>query len=459
MTDPNTLPVSSKATPEEMIEDLKPLVDFQEKGLSLEELETIIDNRLIPHLMRYDQPGFQSMFNAFPEEGAEFGARIALSFNQGVTNWQVSPGGVMLEEMCSQKMCELFGFASSSDATFMASGTYGNQEALYLAIHKQAEKEGFKLEEEGIKGFKDPSRLAVLTSSDAHFSIKHAVRMLGLGEDSLVFLAVDENRRIDVEKLKVVAEELRESKDIFFVFTTAGTTSTGSVDPIEPIAKICQEIGAWLHVDGAYGFGYKLVPEWEHLFNGFELADSVCFNPHKQLGIPIPNSMLFVRDANEFGRMTVYSDYFNRKKDPEPNPGLKSIPSTRPFSALPLVASLRYQGMAKVIERLRAPLQAIKDFYDTIKDEKDIEIPHKPELGILCFRIIPKDFPEKELDKLQRYVYDRIMSERKRTISLSKLNDKAVLRVVAISPAVTTEALMETIKIVRSIATEYKITK
>jgi len=459
MTDPNNLPVSSKATPEEMIEDLKPLIDFQEEGLSLKKLGTMIDEQLIPHLMRYDQPGFQSMFNAFPEEGAEFGAKIALSFNQGVTNWQVSPGGVMLEEMCCQTLCKLFGFDSGSDATFMASGTYGNQEALYLAIHKQAEKEGFKLEEKGIKGFKDPSRLVVLTSIDAHFSIKHAVRMLGLGEDSLVFLAVDKNRRIDVEKLKATVKELQKSKDIFFVFTTAGTTSTGSVDPIEPIAKICEEIDAWLHVDGAYGFGYKLVPEWEHIFKGFELADSVCFNPHKQLGIPIPNSMLFVRDANEFGRMTVYSDYFNRKKDPEPNPGLKSIPSTRPFSALPLVASLRYQGMTKVIERLRAPLQAIKDFYVNLKNEKDIETLHNPELGILCFRIIPEGFPEEELDKLQRYVYDRIMSERKRTISLSKLNNKAVLRVVAISPVVTSEALMDTIKIVRSIATEYERTK
>ncbi|MHA1125146.1 MAG: pyridoxal phosphate-dependent decarboxylase family protein [Candidatus Heimdallarchaeota archaeon] len=459
MTDLIKIPVSSKATPEEMREDLKPLIDFQDDGLPLKELRDLIDERLIPHLMRYDQPGFQSMFNAFPEEGAEFGAKIALSFNQGVTNWQVSPGGVMLEEMCCQTLCKLFGFGSGADATFMASGTYGNQEALYLALHKHAEKEGFKLEEKGIKGFKDPNRLVVLTSHDAHFSIKHAVRMLGLGEDSLVFLEVDENRRIDVTKLKESVKELQKSKDIFFVFVTAGTTSTGSVDPIEPIAKVCEEIGAWLHVDGAYGFGYKLVPEWEHLFKGFELADSVCFNPHKQLGIPIPNSMLFVRRDDDFGRMTLYSDYFNRKNDPEPNPGLKSIPSTRPFSALPLVTSLRYQGMTKVIERLRAPLQAIKVFYTNLKKEKDVKILHKPELGILCFRIIPVGFPEKELDKLQRYVYDRIMLERKRTISLSKLNNKAVLRVVAISPVVTSEALMDTIKIVRSIALEYQVSK
>jgi len=456
MSKHKSIPICSKASPEEMAVDLKSLVDFQDEGLTLLSLNKKIEKQLIPHLMRYDLPGFQSMFNAFPEEGAKYGATIALYFNQGVTNWQVSPGGVILEELCCKALCKLFGFSSDSDATFMASGTYGNQEALYLALHKQAEKEGFNLAEKGLKGFKDPSRLTVLTSFDAHFSVKHAVRMLGLGEESLGFILVDENRRIDVNHLREKIKELQDSKDIFCVFITAGTTSTGSVDPIKPIAEICQEIGAWLHVDGAYGFAYNLVPEWKHLFIGAELADSLCWNPHKQLGIPIPNSLLFVRRWEDFGRMTVYSDYFNRKDDPEPNPGLKSPPSTRPFSALPLVTSLRLQGMTKVIQRLRAPLEAIKTLYENLKTEKNIELIHQPDTGILCFRIIPTGFPEKELDNLQRYVYDGIMADRDRTISLTKLDEKVVLRVVAISPIVTTKALMETILRVRVLAKEYK---
>jgi L-2,4-diaminobutyrate decarboxylase len=453
----SNIPICSKTSPEEMIVDLTPLIDFQDDGLSLEILNEMIEDRLIPHLMKYDHPGFQSMFNDIPEEGAEFGAKIALSFNQGVTNWQVSPGGVMLEELCCKALCQLFGFSPNSDATFMYSGTYGNQEALYLALHKKAEKEGFNLAEKGIKGFNDPNKLVILTSSDAHFSIKHAARMLGLGEESIKILSVDRNRRIDINNLKKTLEELHDKKEVFFVFTTAGTTSTGSVDSTLPIAKLCQEYDIWLHVDGAYGFAYSLVPEYKHLFDGFELADSLCWNPHKQLGIPIPNSLLFVKRWEDFGRMTLFSDYFNRKEDPEPNPGLKSIPSTRPFSALALVTSLRYQGMTKVIQRLRAPLIAIKSLYENLKNVGDIELCHKPDTGILCFRIIPEGFPEEQLDKLQRYVYDRIMLERERTISLTKLDNKVVLRVVAISPVVTFEALIETISNVRALAGEYKI--
>ncbi len=456
MSKHKSIPICSKASPEEMAADLKSLVDFQDEGLTLLALNRMVEKQLIPHLMQYDQPGFQSMFNAYPEEGAKYGATVALYFNQGVTNWQVSPGGVMLEELCCKAICKLFGFSPDADATFMASGTYGNQEALYLALHKQAEKEGFDLAEKGLKGFKDPSRLIVLTSKDAHFSVKHAARMLGLGEECLRFLPVDSNRRISVHKMKEIIMKLQKSKDIFCVFITAGTTSTGSVDPILPIAEICEEIGAWLHVDGAYGFAYRLVLEWNYLFEGAELADSLCWNPHKQLGIPIPNSLLFVKRWEDFGRMTVYSDYFNRREDSEPNPGLKSPPSTRPFSALSLVTSLRYQGITKVIERLRAPLVAIKMFYERLKKEDDIEICHQPDLGILCFRIVPDGYPEKELDNLQRYVYDSIMAERERTISLTKLDDKIVLRVVAIDPVVTTKALMETISRVKALAKEYK---
>ena len=451
------IPIYSGASPEQVAADLEPLIDFQDEGLSLDALTQLVQEHLLPHLMRYDQPGFQSMFNAFPEEGAEFGAKIALTYNQGVTNWQVSPGGAMLEELCCQALCRIFELAPTSDATFMYSGTYANQEALYLALHRKAERHGFNLAEKGLQGFADPTRLVVLTSCDAHFSVKHAIRMLGLGEQCLATLAVDRNRRIDAERMEETLNEWCETKDVFCIVATAGTTSTGSVDPILPIARMCEKIGAWSHVDGAYGLAYSLLPEWKPLFSGIELADSVSWDPHKQLGIPIPNSLLFVRRREDFGRMALYSDYFNREGDVEPNPGLKSPPSTRPFSALSLVTSLRHQGMAQVLRRLYAPLAAIKTLAEHLQSQADIEVLHQPDTGILCFRITPEGLPEERLDPLQQYVYDRIITEGKRSISMTKLDNKTVLRLVAISPSVTSQALMETISKVRTLAREYQM--
>jgi L-2,4-diaminobutyrate decarboxylase len=324
-----------------------------------------------------------------------------------------------------------------------------------LALHKQAEKEGFDLNMKGLQGFKNPGRLAVLTSEEAHFSLNHAVRTLGIGEQGLILLKVDKNRRIDVDKLKEKLDELSGQKDIFCVVATAGTTSTGSVDPIQPIAEICQKSGIWLHVDGAYGFAYCLVPEWEHLYQGRELADSLSWDPHKQLGVPIPNSVLFLKRQKDFGRLTLFGKYFNPEGDPKPNPGLKSPPSTRPLSALSVVTSLRYQGKNKLINRLRAPLAAVKETAERLKNEPGVELMHNPDTGILCFRVIPKEFPKDGLNALQEYVYDRIMSEGTRTVSKTMLGQDTVLRLVAISPSLTSDDFMETVGCAQSIAEEY----
>jgi glutamate/tyrosine decarboxylase-like PLP-dependent enzyme len=444
----------SGASPEQVAADLAPLLDFQDEGLPLDTLDELLHSCLVPHLMRYDRPEFQSMFNATLEEGAALGARLNLAYNQGVTNWQVSPGSATLEELCCQALCRLFGLAPTADATFMLAGTYANQQAVYMALHRQAEREGFDFSQEGLLGFPEPGRLVAVSSRDAHFSLKHAVRTMGLGERCLVTVDVDGDRRLDVACLEEALTSLSKTKDVFCVVATAGTTSTGSVDPLAPVARLCQDTGAWFHVDGAYGLAYSLVPEWGLLFAGVELADSVSWDPHKQFRVSIPNSVFFARRREDFRRMALFADYFNPEGEVAPNPGLKSIPSTRPLAALELVTSLRHQGLHKVRENLRAPLVAIRVLAEHIQEQADLELSHKPDTGILCFRATPPGFPEGQLDDLQSAIYERIVREGKRSISLTRLDGRAVLRLVAISPVVTAGAMIETMAVVQRLARE-----
>jgi L-2,4-diaminobutyrate decarboxylase len=444
--------IYSGASPQQVAADLEPLVRFQEEGLSLDEVEDLVSRQLVPHLGRYELPSFHFLFNSAPEKGAELGAQIAVAHNQGVTNWQVSPGGAVLEELCCRALCDLFGLIEGSDATMMYCGTYANQQALYLALDRHAERQGFKLAETGVRGFGDPSRLAVLCSADAHFSLRHAVRMLGLGESCLVSVENDSDCRMDMDALGEKVMEMREGREVFCVVATTGTTSTGAVDPVPPIADICEKIGAWLHVDGAYGLAYKLVPEWSHLFAGVARADSITWDPHKQMGVPIPSSVLFVRDPADFRRVTLYSSYWNREDAVEPNPGVKSIPTTRPMTVLSLVTSIRHQGLAGVVQRLRAPLNAITELAGFVEGEADLELCHNPDTGILCFRIVPDAYAEGELDHLQKYVYDTLLSEGQRPVSISQIGDKVVLRIVAISPDVTCDEMIETISKARRAA-------
>jgi L-2,4-diaminobutyrate decarboxylase len=449
------IPLYSGANPEQVAADISRLVDFQPEGMPLKELHALISDGLLPHLMRYDQPQFQSMFNAFPSPEANLGAQVMLRYNQGVTNWQVSPGGAVLEESCAQALCKLFNLGPEADATFMYSGTYANQQALYMAVHRYAERQGFDLAQKGISGFNDPTRLAILASRESHFSLKHAVRILGLGEDSLVILPLDVNRRIDINATKQILQDIKDSRDFLCMVATAGTTTTGAIDPIDELADLCAETGAWLHVDGAYGYAYKLVPDWAHRFTGDERADSIVWDPHKQFGAPIPNSVLLVKRKAEFSRMALHSSYFNRPGGEEPNPGLKSPPSTRPMSALPLVTILRGQGLVKVIESLQSPLVAIRALAEALNNQADVEVLHQPDTGILCFRMTPQGTPAQDLDALQRKLYQQIMSSGEHSISMTQLNGITALRLVVVSPHTTFEDLWETIQELRSAVRQY----
>jgi len=281
------------------------------------------------------------------------------------------------------------------------------------------------------------------------------VRSLGLGEKSLVPVRADQNRRMDVDQFQKKIDQLGK-EHVFCAVATAGTTSTGSIDPLSLLAEISINEDIWIHVDGAYGLAYSLVPEWEPFFHGKELADSMSWDPHKQFGVPIPNSVLFVKREQDFDRLALFSDYFNPQQDPHPNPGLKSAPSTRPFSALPLITSILHQGLERIRVRLHSPLDAVKKAASEIEKEPGLELCLKPDTGILCFRVKPKQFPEHRLNGLQEYIVEEIMSKGERTISKTRLGNKTVLRLVAVSPAIKSKHLLETAYLTQDIAKTYK---
>jgi L-2,4-diaminobutyrate decarboxylase len=161
--------------------------------------------------------------------------------------------------------------------------------------------------------------------------------------------------------------------------------------------------------------------------------------------------VLFIKQKNEFSRMVLYSSYFNRPGDEEPNPGLKSPPSTRPMSALPLVTIFRGQGLEQVIEGLQSPLDAIRNLADTLNSQPDVEVLHQPDTGILCFRMTPEGISNKDLDALQQNLYQQIMSSGERSVSITKVDGVASLRLVVVSPHTTNDDLYETIIVLRKL--------
>jgi L-2,4-diaminobutyrate decarboxylase len=383
--------------------------------------------------MDYGAIGFQSMFNARPEPAALWAQEEVARLNQGVTAWEVSPGGALLEEMFDAELCRLFGWPEGTDATFLYSGSYANQQALFMSLHRAAERRAFDFGTDGLAGFNGRVPM-IVASADAHLSVKACARMLGLGARSVIEIPVDASRRMDVAALATALDQ----NDVACVVATLGTTNCGAIDPIAEIAELCASHGVWLHVDAAYGGAYTLLPELANARAAMVAADSLTWDPHKAMRVPIPSSVLFVRHGDDFRRMSVFGEYINRQEDAFPAPGLKSLPTTRPNQALPLLLTMRHLGLDGVRAALRAPLVAARTFHEWLRHQPEFETAHPPETGIVCFRLVGGEDP----DARNRHAFETVLAGGSTAINMTRFDGRVWLRTVTINPLVTGEDLI-----------------
>jgi glutamate/tyrosine decarboxylase-like PLP-dependent enzyme len=200
----------------------------------------------------------------------------------------------------------------------------------------------------------------VYASAEVHMSVPKALALLGVGRASLRLIGVDEAFRMRTEELESAIErDRRAGIPAIAVVATAGTTSTGAVDPLREIAAVARAHGLWLHVDGAYGgLAALAVPE---LFGGLSQADSISLDAHKWLYQPLDCSVLLYRDAGAARRAFAYTGEYARSLSGDPVEGFtffeESLELSRRFRALKLWLSLRYHGVAEFRAAIRADLR------------------------------------------------------------------------------------------------------
>ena len=175
---------------------------------------------------------------------------------------------------------------------------------------------------------------------------------------------------MDVNSLgQKIAEDRRNGFQPMAVIATVGTTSTASVDPVRDIGKLCREAKIWLHIDAAYGGGFAMVPEYEWLRKGWELADSIVINPHKTVFVPLDFSVLYVRDLERLRRVfSLVPEYLRGDTvEAEKNYMDYGIQLGRRFRALKAWVIWRSLGRAGVVARLREQIRLANLFADWIK--------------------------------------------------------------------------------------------
>src|SRR5262252_5671364 len=222
---------------------------------------------------------------------------------------------------------------------------------------------------------------------------------------------------------------------------TVGTTSTASIDPVPAIAEICRRESVWLHVDAAYGGILGIVPEFRHILDGVDRADSLVVNPHKWLFIPSECSVLFLRQPEILKRaFSLVSEVLvTPEQDEVVNYMDYGVQLGRRFRALKLWMTIRAFGVDGLVERLRAHCALARELATWVRETPGWEVVSPVDFSLVCFRFAPEGVGETERDEINQSIMHAVNAGGEAYLSHTKLNGRIVLR-FAIGNIRTTEA-------------------
>ena len=249
--------------------------------------------RLAPYLYAAQHPGSYSYFTPPPLPIAIAAETLAAWTNQGIDLWLAGMAAPFVEEEVTRWLCDLTGYAEGSWGILASGGVMANIMGLTVARDIHLAK---------LLGLDAPPRGAQLedariyVSDQAHFSIARGVDMLGFPEATLRVLPSDDRFRLRAETVAAaVAEDRAAGRTPFCIAPVAGSTNTGSVDPVDELADVAEREGLWLHVDAAYGGAVRLSPRDADRVTGLARADSITIDPHKWFFQPYDIGALLVK--------------------------------------------------------------------------------------------------------------------------------------------------------------------
>ncbi|MCG9597915.1 putative pyridoxal-dependent aspartate 1-decarboxylase [Vibrio sp. Isolate25] len=349
--------------------------------------------------------------------------------------------------------------ANHSLGAFCSGGTIANITALWVARNNALKAQGhFKgVEKEGLfKAMKHYGYegLAVLVSERGHYSLKKAADVLGIGQEGLVAVKTDANNRICPEALRDSISQLKQQNiKPFAVVGVAGTTETGSIDPIADIAEICRNENCHFHIDAAWGGATLMSNNYRHLLNGVELADSITIDAHKQLYIPMGAGMVLFKDPEAMKSIEHHAQYILRKGSKDL--GSHTLEGSRSGMAMLVYAAMHIISRPGYELLIDQSIEKAKYFAELIKQQDDFELVSEPELCLLTYRYLPSDIRralEKAnnqqkselnelLNELTQFIQKRQRETGKSFVSRTRLNPEQwdrlntiVFRVVLANP-------------------------
>jgi glutamate/tyrosine decarboxylase-like PLP-dependent enzyme len=324
---------------------IRSLVESFDPSRPLDPVEAVdrVARALAEHQVHTPHPRYFGLFNPAPSTMGIAADALVAAFNPQLASYGHSPVPVAIESYLVREVGKLFGIDGDAvEGTFTSGGAEANHTALLVALARRVD--GYL--DEGLAGTR--RRPVLYVSCEAHHSFLKAARLCGLGAAAVREVGLDRSLRMDIGQLAAAIRADRHSGlDPFMIVATAGTTTAGIVDPIERAADVAHAQRLWLHVDAAWGGAAALVPELRPHLAGIERADSITFDAHKWLSVPMAAGMFLTRHRGALARtFRVKTGYMARGAASEsaPDPYAASMQWSRRFIGLKVFLSLAVAG-------------------------------------------------------------------------------------------------------------------
>ena len=425
-------PVTREDSPSAVRAALDLTGPLPESGMDPAVLLERTTNLLFEHSLFNAHPRFFGYITASPAPIGILGDFLAAAVNPNVGAWTLSPAATEIESQTVRWIAELVGYPVECGGLLVSGGNMANF-VCFLAA--RAAKAGWDVREQGVV---DTSgrRLRVYASTETHTWIQKAADLGGLGTSAIRWIPTDARLRMDVDSLRRQLEADAAAGDVpCIVVGTAGAVSTGAVDPLPEIAKVCQEYGVWFHVDGAYGGFAAALPDAPADLRGLTQADSVAVDPHKWLYAPLEAGCVLVRDQEALRAAFAYHPPYYHFDEHATNYVDYGPQNSRGFRALKVWLALRHVGAAGYRAMIADDIRLSQATAEAVTRHPELELATQ-ELSITTFRYVPRDLRarvgepsvESHLDALNRELLDRLQRGGEAFVSNAIVGGRYLLR-------------------------------
>lgn len=426
-------------------DELRAVLDssLPEEGTDLTDLLATFRDELVPRSRLDGHPRFFGYVSSPGSVVGAIGDLLASVLDANVTSWRSAPAATEVERLVVRWIAEIVGAGQGGGGLLTSGGSAANLAALAAARAWAAPTVGSAGVRPG-----DP-RLLLYATTETHHSIVKAAALLGLGRDAVRIVRTDGHHRMDTQDLvDQVTRDRRSGTRPFCVVGTAGTVTTGSIDPLDELAAAAREHDLWFHVDAAYGGFAALAPSLRPKLAGIEHADTVTLDPHKWLYVPLDCGCLLYRDPSRaraaFSEDADYVRVVGREDDEafafwDYGPDL-----SRRFRALKVWLTLRAAGTRALGAAIERNAATARHFETLVREAPDFELLAPGELSIVCFRYRPDGVREGELEALNTTTLKRLQHGADVYLSNATVNGRFALRACILNHR-TTDADVEVV--------------